>query len=111
VNVLLLFVTSLQIPFKFFLEKEFLFIIYDEIVNESVSQKIQDQRKALISEQQKYTHLSMKRLSDQHYQLVREPYLRLSSKEYRILTTSVYLANVLLLFLIKTPFLRRTQRP
>ena len=44
-NVLLLFVTSLQIPFKFFLEKEFLFILYDELKNKSVSTKILDERK------------------------------------------------------------------
>ncbi len=104
-NVILVFVASLQIPFKFFLEKEFLFIIYDELVNQSVSKKILEMRKTLMSDQQ-YSHLTVKKLSDQHYQLVREPYLKLSTKEYRILTSSVYILNIVLLFIVKNPFIR-----
>lgn len=52
VNVLLLFVTSLQIPFKFFLQKEFLFIFYDELKNKGVSTKIIDRRKKFFSPNQ-----------------------------------------------------------
>jgi hypothetical protein len=39
-NILLLWLSGLQIPFKFFLEKEFLFILYEELKNRSVSSKI-----------------------------------------------------------------------
>lgn len=41
-NVTLLIISALQIPFKFFLQKEFLFIMYDELKNKSVSKKVQD---------------------------------------------------------------------
>lgn len=40
VNGIIVFVTSLQIPFKFFVSKEFLFIMYDEIKNKGLSKKI-----------------------------------------------------------------------
>ena len=40
VNGLIVFVTSLQIPFKFFVAKEFLFIMYDELRNYSLSDKV-----------------------------------------------------------------------
>ena len=42
---MLLIVTCRQIPFKFFLEKEFLFILYDELRNASVSTKITDMKR------------------------------------------------------------------
>lgn len=48
-NVLLLWLTSLQIPFKFFLEKEFLFILYEELKNRSVSSKILETQAQLYS--------------------------------------------------------------
>jgi len=50
-NVLLLWLTSLQIPFKFFLEKEFLFILYEELKNMSVSSKILETQVQLYSAQ------------------------------------------------------------
>lgn len=50
VNVILLFVTILQIPFKFFLQKEFLFIMYDELKNRNVSTKITEMQKRFTSQ-------------------------------------------------------------
>jgi hypothetical protein len=50
-NVLLLWLTSLQIPFKFFLEKEFLFILYEELKNMSVSSRILETQAQLYSAQ------------------------------------------------------------
>lgn len=40
VNLILFWLMSLQIPFKFFLEKEFLFILYDELRHKSISSKV-----------------------------------------------------------------------
>jgi hypothetical protein len=42
VNVALFWLMSLQIPFKFFLEKEFLFILYDELKHQSISSKVNE---------------------------------------------------------------------
>lgn len=42
VNSMMIWLTCLQIPFKFFLEKEFLFILYDELRNRSISSKVQE---------------------------------------------------------------------
>jgi hypothetical protein len=42
VNVMILWLTCLQVPFKFFLEKEFLFILYDELRNRSISSKVEE---------------------------------------------------------------------
>jgi hypothetical protein len=39
-NFILMLVTMLQIPFKFFVEKEFLFILYDELKNRGTSRKV-----------------------------------------------------------------------
>ena len=45
-NVLLMFLGFLmiivQIPFKFYLTKEFLFVLYDELKNSGISSKIMD---------------------------------------------------------------------
>jgi hypothetical protein len=37
INLILFWLMTLQIPFKFFLEKEFLFILYDELKNIGIS--------------------------------------------------------------------------
>jgi hypothetical protein len=42
VNVILFWLMALQIPFKFFLEKEFLFILYDELKHRSISSKVNE---------------------------------------------------------------------
>jgi hypothetical protein len=40
INLILFWLMSLQIPFKFFLEKEFIFILYDELKSRSISSKV-----------------------------------------------------------------------
>ena len=40
INLVLFWLMFLQIPFKFFLEKEFLFILYDELKHKSISSKV-----------------------------------------------------------------------
>lgn len=40
INGTIVFVTSLQIPFKFFVAKEFFMIMYDELLNYSISDKV-----------------------------------------------------------------------
>ncbi len=42
INLILFWLMSLQIPFKFFLEKEFIFILYDELKNKSISSRVEE---------------------------------------------------------------------
>jgi hypothetical protein len=79
--------------------------MYDELKNKSVSKKIIDRKKRFFSPNH-ITQQTVKKLNNQEYQLLREPYLVLSSKEYMILTTSVFLWNIVLLFIIKNDYLR-----
>ena len=44
-----------QIPFKFYLTKEFIFVLYDEIKNRGLSSKIEDLRGYANSESPHYS--------------------------------------------------------
>ncbi|CDW85733.1 UNKNOWN [Stylonychia lemnae] len=101
VNGMIVVVTLLQIPFKFFVSKEFLFIMYDELRNCGLSNKV-DQMQKKVYGNLGYTQQSIRQISAQHYQIVREPYLKLSKKEYYILTTSIFLIDCVLVGILKS---------
>ena len=83
------FLVFLQIPFKFYLIKEFMFVLYDEFKNRGISSKIND-LKTHSSSNAPYSALMVKKIRKDLYQIVRQPFLKLSSKEYYIISTIVY---------------------
>jgi hypothetical protein len=71
-NILIVF---LAFPFKFYIAKEFLFILFDEYFNKSLSKKI-DQLKTYTSTKGVYTDEMISKVKDDIYQIVRQPYLK-----------------------------------
>jgi hypothetical protein len=43
-------------------------------------------------------------MSNQHYQVIRENYLKLSKKEYLTITTSFFMLNIVLILILKTQY-------
>jgi hypothetical protein len=66
-NIVIVF---LAFPFKFYIAKEFLFILADEYYNRSLSNKI-DQLKTYTSTKGVYTEDMVKKVKDDIYQIVR----------------------------------------
>ena len=66
-NIVVVFI---GFPFKFYLGKEFLFILIDEIFNKSLSKKI-DQLKSLTTTKDAVTNEMVAKVKDDIYQLVR----------------------------------------
>lgn len=86
---------AVQIPFKFYLTKEFLFILYDELKNRGISSKIEDLRAySSNGENQHYSQLQIEKLREDLYQIVRMPFLKFSNKEYFVLTSIAYMCTV-----------------
>jgi hypothetical protein len=105
INLVLFWLMFLQIPFKFFLEKEFLFILYDELKDLGVSESVDGIQRDLYAERG-YNQSAIERVSTRdHYQVVRENYLKLSKREYMLITTGLYVFNMVLLVLLKTEYL------
>jgi len=57
--------------------KEYVFILYDELKNRSISKKI-DELKKYCSMKDVYTENMVTKIRDDIYLLVRQPYLKLS---------------------------------
>jgi hypothetical protein len=91
---------AMQIPFKFYLTKEFLFILYDELKNRGLSSKIEDLRAYSFGDRPLYSELQVQKLRDDLYQIVRMPYLKFSNKEYLTLTTVTYVVTVASMFFV-----------
>jgi len=91
---------TMQIPFKFYLTKEFLFILYDEFKNRGLSSKIEDLRAYSSGDRPHYSTLQVQKLREDLYQIVRMPYLKFSNKEYLTLTTVTYVLTVATMFFI-----------
>eukprot|EP00347_Sterkiella_histriomuscorum_P024417 403331187 len=81
--------TLVQIPFKFFVAKESLIIIYDELKNRGLSSKIDD-LKLYSNSKAPYSKQMVQKIREDLYQIVRMPFLKFSRKEYIILSTIVY---------------------
>eukprot|EP00347_Sterkiella_histriomuscorum_P005070 403358014 len=85
----------LVFPFQFYIGKEFFFVLFDEIINKSLSNKI-DELKTLTSTKNRYTKEMVLKLKDDLYQIVRQPYLRISNMKYYAVCLLIYIPNVLL---------------
>jgi len=70
-------IVFLSFPFKFYIGKEFFFILVDELKNRSLSTKI-DQLKSYTSTKGVYTQEMIKKVEKDIYQIVRQPYLNYS---------------------------------
>ena len=67
INLILFWLMFLQIPFKFFLEKEFLFILYDELKDLGVSESVDGIQRDLYAERG-YNQSAIERVSTRdHY--------------------------------------------
>ena len=99
--VLLGFILILiQIPFKFYLTKEFLFVLYDEIKNKGLSSKIEDLRDFSNNESPHYSELQIEKVREDLYQIVRMPFMKFSNTEYYSLTSIAYFSTVAFMFLV-----------
>lgn len=68
----------LQIPFKFYMGKEFVFILLDEMRNKSVSAKIDDLKKYM-GNRKLYSENMVQRVRNDLYRVIRMPYMKLSN--------------------------------
>ena len=82
-------------PYKYFIAKEFLFIFWDELINHSLSKKI-DELKKFTTRKGVYTKDMVKKIKKDIYILVRQPYLKLSNRRYYTLTSLMLLPIVLM---------------
>lgn len=81
-------------PFQFYIGKEFSFILYDEIKFRSISKKI-DELKKYTSTRGVYTNEMVKQIDTETYEVVRQPYMKYSSRTYYTITVALYLINFL----------------
>lgn len=79
----------IQIPFKFYLGKEFVFIFIDELVNRSISKKIDDLKQCL-GNKNKFSETMIQKVHDDLYQIVRMPYMKYSKCQYYSITIAIY---------------------
>lgn len=89
-----------QIPFKFYLGKEFLFIFIDELKNKSISLKIDD-LKLYMGNQKLYTENMVQRVRNDLYKVVRMPYMKLSDRQYYGISVGAYLFNLIIVILLR----------
>ncbi|CDW84551.1 UNKNOWN [Stylonychia lemnae] len=91
----ILFTASiLQISFAFFLGKEFVLTLYDELKNKSLSNKIEDLRQGL--SQKSFSNEQLKMVRKQIYQLVRMPYSKMNNTQFYSITCSYYFISVMI---------------
>jgi hypothetical protein len=69
----------LQIPFKFYLGKEFVFILIDELVNKSLSKKMEDLN-FYLGNKEMYSKKMIKKVHKDLYRIVRMPYMKQSNR-------------------------------
>ena len=82
-------------PFQFYIGKEFFFILYDEIINKSLTTKL-DELKSFTSQKDVITEAMLQKVRDDMYQIVRQPYMKYSKKKYYLISSLIYLPNFLL---------------
>lgn len=93
-NILIVF---LAFPFKFYIAKEFLFILADEYFNKSLSNKI-DLLKTYTSTKGVYTDDMVKKVKDDIYHIVRQPYLKHKFWKHVVITICVFVVNILICY-------------
>lgn len=91
----------LQIPFKFYLGKEFVFIMIDELMNKSISTKM-EHLKTFLGDRKLYSETMIKKVQDDIYQVVRMPYMRYSNTQYYLISVAIYLFNLAVVVLLRT---------
>jgi hypothetical protein len=90
-----------QIPFKFYLGKEFVYIIYDELRNQSLSTKMEHFKKQCGDPKKQYSSTVVKKLQTDLYQIVRQPYMNMSNCTYYTIGISVYLINLMIVVALR----------
>eukprot|EP00347_Sterkiella_histriomuscorum_P020780 403336486 len=100
VNWILVTINFLQIPFKFYLGKEFVFILIDELLNKSLSGKMEDLKQFQIGKQVYSDHM-INKVREDVYNVIRMPYMKFSNKFYYSISAAVYLVNFILVLLIR----------
>jgi hypothetical protein len=93
----------LQIPFKFYLGKEFVYILIDEFMNKSISKKM-DHLKYYQSEKKKYSETVIQRVHNDLYQIVRMPYMKFSNRWYYTIGAAIYLFNLAIVSIMRLTF-------
>ena len=68
-------------------------MLYDEVRNCGISAKIND-LKSFSSSNAPYSILMIQKIREDLYQIVRQPFLKLSAKEYYVLSTLVFLVTI-----------------
>lgn len=92
-----------QIPFKFYLGKEFVFILIDEWFHKSISIKIDHLKKITEGEKNRlYSETMIKKVQDDLYKIVRMPYMRYSNCQYYSIAISTYAFNIIIVVLLRT---------
>lgn len=88
-----------QIPFKFYLGKEFVFIFLDEFLNRNLSKKIDKLRlpNGRLLDQESMS----KKVQDDVFQVVRMPYMKsFSDRQYYAIAIGTYFANIILVVML-----------
>lgn len=85
----------LAFPFKFYIGKEFIFLLIDEITKRSLSSKI-DQLKTCTSTRGVFTEQMVKEVRKDIFQIVRQPFLKYSRLKYNLIVSIVLLPNFIL---------------
>lgn len=95
----------LQIPFKFYLGKEFVYILIDELLNRSISRKMDHLKYYQTMTSGKdgvtYSETVIQRVRDDLYQIVRMPYMKFSNKWYYTIGIAIYMFNLSIVMLLR----------
>lgn len=103
-NILRVAISFCSFPFQFYIGKDFFFILWDELRNKSISNKI-DELKQHTSTRGVYTADMLKKIDPKTFEVIRQPYMKYSNKTYILITTSLYLINfVSALVLMFSPY-------
>jgi hypothetical protein len=80
--------------------KEFVLILLDEIMNRSLSQKL-DHLNANLGRERIYSDNIVEKVQEDLYMIVRMPYMKSSNRWYFIITISTYLINLIIVLLLR----------
>ena len=86
----------LQIPFKFYLGREFVLILLDELSTKSLSKKLDSLQLSM----DKYSQSMVERVNDDFFKVLRMPYMKSSKRWYYTVTIGTYAINLLIVLLI-----------
>jgi len=81
--------------------KEFVLIVLDEIMNRSLSRKL-DHLKANLGRDRLYSDNIVEKVQEDLYMVVRMPYMKSSNRWYFSITISTYLINLVIVLLLRT---------